>query len=121
MYAKRQLGGCYNYSREGVARPLLRSASFLAVLAPDDYDACMAADYETDSECRWIEQFVREVAPAIDTAQCGRRLNGHCELWLRLLPKSGAQQLLITEAEYQQGEGDIWKEKIKTGLGELNS
>jgi hypothetical protein len=78
----------------------------------------MAADYETAPECRWIEQFVREAAPAIDTAQCGRQLNGDYELWLRLLPESRAQQVLITGAEYQQG---LWKEKIKAALEELNS
>ncbi|MGA2771672.1 MAG: hypothetical protein ABSG26_12740 [Bryobacteraceae bacterium] len=78
----------------------------------------MAADYETAPECRWIEQFVREVAPAIDTAQCGRQLNGDYELWLRLLPESRPKQVLITGAEYQQG---VWKENIEAALEELNS
>ncbi len=81
----------------------------------------MAADYETAPECRWIEEFVKERAPAIDSAQCGRQLNGSYELWLRLGPESRAQSVLITEAEYQQGQGEIWKEKIKAALEELNS
>ena len=81
----------------------------------------MAADYETDPECRWIEQFVREVAPAIDSAQCGKRPNGDYELWLRLLPESSAQQLLISKEDYQQGQGYIWKETIQAALDNLNS
>jgi hypothetical protein len=81
----------------------------------------MPADYETDPECRWIEEFVREVAPAIDHAQCGKRLNGDYELWLRLLPASSAKQVLITKAEYEAGQSEAWKEKINAALEELNS
>lgn len=81
----------------------------------------MAADYETDPQCRLIESFVRELAPALDTALCGKRSSGEHELWLRLLPESSAQQILITGAEYQQGDSDVWKEKIKAALEKLNS
>jgi hypothetical protein len=81
----------------------------------------MPADYHTDPECRWIEQFVRELAPGIDTAQCGKRIDGDYELWLRLRPGSGPRQLVMAETDYQHGEGVIWKEKIKAALEELNS
>jgi hypothetical protein len=81
----------------------------------------MPADYETDPECRWIEQFVKEVAPDIDTAQCGKRLDGDYELWLRLLPESSARQLVIPVGEYEDGQGGLWKERIKAALQELNS
>ena len=76
---------------------------------------------QTDPECRWIEQFVREVAPAIDSAECGRRPDGDYELWLRLLPTSRANAVLITNAEYERGQDEVWKEKIKAALEELNS
>jgi hypothetical protein len=78
----------------------------------------MAADYEAAPECRLIEQFVRELAPAIEAAQCGRRLNGDYELWLKLHPTASSRAVLITAAEYG---GEVWKEKIKGVLEELNS
>jgi hypothetical protein len=81
----------------------------------------MPADYDSDPECRWIEQFVKEVAPDIDTAQCGKRLDGDYELWLRLRPGSRAQQVVIAKAEYEDGQGGLWKERIKVALQELNS
>jgi hypothetical protein len=81
----------------------------------------MPADYEKDPECRWIEQFVKEVAPQINAAQCGARPNGDYELWLRLRPESSAEQVLITRADYQQGQGNVWKEKINTAIEKLNS
>jgi hypothetical protein len=81
----------------------------------------MPADYKIDPECRWIEQFVKELAPTIDSALCGRRPNGDYELWLRILPASDTKQVLITEGEYERGQGQAWKEKIKAALEKLNS
>ena len=81
----------------------------------------MPAEYENCPECRWIEQFVRELAPSIDSVQCGRQPSGDYELWLRLLPGSKAQQLLLTEDDYRQGQGEAWKKRIEVTLNRLNS
>jgi len=81
----------------------------------------MPADYKTDQECRWIEQFVRELAPGIDSAECGKQPNGDYELWLRLHPASRAEKVLITRSEYDTVQAGDWKEKIKTALQELNA
>jgi hypothetical protein len=81
----------------------------------------MPADYESDPECRWIEQCVKKEAVGIHTAQCGKQPNGDYELWLQLLPNSRAQRVLITETEYGQGESNVWKEKIGAALEKLNS
>lgn len=83
-----------------------------------EYDLYVAADYKNYPECRWIEEYVRQLAPSIDTVQCGRQLNGDYELWLKLGPTTIAKQLIIPKTEYEHGG---WKTTIPNALEQLNS
>ena len=62
----------------------------------------MGADYSV-AECRWIESYAKELAPAIDAAECGKELNGNYVIWLRLHPESRAIPVEITETDYEHG------------------
>ena len=64
-----------------------------------------------------IKAYVRVLAPGIDDVDCGTRLDGGYDLWLKLNPTSTIKQVVISQAEYK---GDQWKELIGEAIDEIN-
>ena len=64
-----------------------------------------------------INAYVRVLAPGIHHVDCGTRLDGGYDLWLKLNPTSTIKQVVISQAEYK---GDQWKELIGKAIDEIN-
>lgn len=60
---------------------------------------------------------MRVCAPGIHDVDCGTRLDGGYDLWLKLNPTSPIKQVVFSQAEYK---GDLWKERINAAIEEVN-
>lgn len=77
----------------------------------------MPSDPTPTAETEMIKAYVRVCAPGIHDVDCGTRLDGGYDLWLKLNPTSPIKPVVISEAEYK---GDQWKERINAAIEEVN-
>jgi len=78
----------------------------------------MPSDRTPTAETSMIEAYVRDCVPSIDSVECGTRLDGGYDLWLRLNPTSAVKQVIITKEQYAT---DLWKERISLEIQEINN
>lgn len=77
----------------------------------------MPSDLTPTAETEMIKAYVRVFAPGIHDVDCGTRLDGGYDLWLKLNPSSTMKQVVISRAEYRD---DQWKDKIGEALEQIN-
>jgi hypothetical protein len=77
----------------------------------------MPSDLTATAETEMIEAYVRVLAPGIHDVDCGTRLDGGYDLWLKLNPSSTIKQVVISRAEYKDNQ---WQDKIGEALEEIN-
>ncbi|MGA8149577.1 MAG: hypothetical protein WB952_01270 [Terriglobales bacterium] len=77
----------------------------------------MPSDLTPTAETEMIKAYLRVLAPGIHDVDCGTRLDGGYDLWLKLNPSSTIKQVVISRAEYRD---DQWKDKIREALEEIN-
>jgi hypothetical protein len=77
----------------------------------------MPSDLTPTAETEMIKAFVHVLAPGIHDVDCGTRLNGGYDLWLKLNPTSTVKQVVISQEEYKS---DQWKDKIADAIDEIN-
>jgi hypothetical protein len=77
----------------------------------------MPSDLTPTAETEMIKAYVRVLAPGIHDVDCGTRLDGGYDLWLKLNPSSTIKQVFISRADYR---ADRWKDKIREALEEIN-
>jgi hypothetical protein len=78
----------------------------------------MPSDPTPTAETEMIKAYVRVCAPAIHAVDCGIRIGGGYDLWLKLNPTSAIKQVIISQAEYK---ADQWKERIDDAIDEINT
>jgi hypothetical protein len=77
----------------------------------------MPSDLTPTAETEMIKAYVRVLAPGIHDVDCGTRLDGGYDLWLKLNPSSTIKQVVISRAEYRDEQ---WKDKIREALEQIN-
>jgi hypothetical protein len=77
----------------------------------------MPSDLTPTAETEMIKAYVRVRAPGIHYLDCGTRLDGGYDLWIKLNPTSTIKQVVISQAEYK---GDQWKERVNDAIDEIN-
>jgi hypothetical protein len=77
----------------------------------------MPSDLTPTAETEMIKAYVRLLAPGIHALDCGTRIGGGYELWLKLNSTSPSKQVVISQAEYK---ADQWKVRIDEVIDEIN-
>jgi hypothetical protein len=77
----------------------------------------MPSDLTPTAETEMIKAYVRVLAPGIHDVDCGTRLNGGYDLWLKLNASSTIKHVVISRVEYRN---DQWKDKVGEALEEIN-
>ena len=78
----------------------------------------MPSDLTPTAETEMIKAYVRTFAPGIHEVECGTRLDGGYDLWLKLSPRSTIKQVIISQVEYKTEQ---WKDKVGDAIEEINS
>ena len=78
----------------------------------------MPSDMITTAETEMIKAYVRVRAPGIHDVDCGTRIGGGYDLWLKLNPTSTIKQVVISQAEYKT---DQWKDRVGDAIDDINT